>query len=270
MSEFHLNFDLKTFHELDEFSLLACQNYNYGNKNDWFGAFRGGLYGSYSRMHGVTTHYQEVHAWVPKPRPPTETEYHLASIFFNMDSTIECITFALNALGFCAEPSAFRDVSEANAIRKVSPFDILGKDNANPPCPPLDGYTKIFPSVQSYWKSRKNIWSIVFEQHDVSKHRGTIYVGGQLRLDPPPGFYENIGLSADSSQRMLFTPMKEIILQSEPKTPHTRRVPQPRENLALLEEFVPQFRDFVVETGSLALKDAKQNINLRVNEFERA
>ena len=43
MSEFHLNFDLQAFHELDEFSLLARQDYNYGNKNDWFGAFRGGL-----------------------------------------------------------------------------------------------------------------------------------------------------------------------------------------------------------------------------------
>jgi hypothetical protein len=269
MSGFHLNFDLQAFHELDEFSLLARQEYNYGNKNGWFGAFRGGLYGSYSRIHGVVTHYDEVHAWVPKPRPPRETEYHLASIFFNMDSAIECITFALNALGFCAVPTSFWDVSETSAIRSVSPFDILGKDDANPPRPPLGGYAKIFPSVQSYWKSCKKILFVIFEQHDVSKHRETIYMGGQLRLDPPPGFYESIGLSDDSSQRTLFSPMKEIILRHEPKTPHAKRVSQPRENLALLEELVPQFRDFILGTGLLALKDAKQNINLRVNEFKR-
>jgi hypothetical protein len=270
MSEFLLRFDLREFHELDEFALLACQKYNYGNQNDWFNTFRGGLYGSYARIHGVVTHYYAVHAWVPKPRLPTETEYHLASVFFNMDSAIECVTFALNALGFCAAPTSFRDVTESTALRKVSPYDILGKDDANPPRPAIGGYSSLFPSVQKYWKSSDKLLSMVFEQHDVSKHRGTIYVGGMARTDPPPGFYESLGVSDDASQRALFWPMKEIILQNAPKIPQTKRISQPRENHVLLQAIVPQFRDFVSETGLLALRDARRNIELKVNELKKS
>lgn len=273
MSEFLLKFDLQAFHELDEFALLACQTYNYGNENDWFGAFRGGLYGSYARIHGIVTHYYAVHTWAPKPRLPTETEYHLASAFFNMDSAIECVTFALNALGFCAAPTSFRDVTESTAIRKVSPYDILGKDDVNPPQPGLGGYSRLFPSVQQYWKSCDKMLSTVFEQHDVSKHRETIYEGGMHRTDdPPPGFYDSLGVSDDASQiaqRALFWPMKEIILKHEPKTPHVKRISQPRENHVLLETIVPQFRDFILETGLLALRDARRNIELKVNEFKK-
>lgn len=268
MSEFHLNLDLHAFHKLDEFALLACQPYNYGNEGDWFGAFRGGLYGSYARIHGVFTHYHAVHAWVPKPRFPRETEYHLASAFFNMDSAIECITFALNALGSCAVPTLFRDVTESNAVRRVSPYDILGRGDVNPPRQALDGYARLFPSVQKYWRNSEEMLSIVFEQHDVSKHRETILSGGMARLDPPPGFFESIGVSEDASQRALFWPMKEIILRHAPKTPHAKRIPQPRENCVLFEEVVPQFRDFISETGLLALSDAKRHIKLMVNEFK--
>lgn len=270
MSDFYIEFNLRVFDELDNFALLACQKYNYGNDNDWFGAFRGGLYGSYARIHGVVTHYYAIHAWTPKPRLPQETEYHLASIFFNMDSAIECITFAFNALGFCAAPQLFRDVTDATALRNISPYDILGKNQADPPRPPLEGYSNIFPSVQEYWISHEDIMFKIFEQHDVSKHRETIFSGGMARNDPPPGFYESLGLSNNPSQRALFWPMKEIILRSEPKTPHAKRVPQPVEEGVLLEDIAPQFRGFIEETGMRALKDAKRNIKLKVEQFEKA
>ena len=119
MTDFSLKFDMQPFEELDQFALLACQKYNYGNNNNWFGVFRGGLYGFYARIHGVKTHYFAVHSWMPRPRMPSETEYHIASIFFNMDSSIECIAFALNALGFGTSTNdLFRDVTKAKELRK--------------------------------------------------------------------------------------------------------------------------------------------------------
>ncbi|MDH4234073.1 MAG: hypothetical protein OEV15_02915 [Gallionella sp.] len=268
MSEFLLKFDLGAFHELDEFALLASQDYNYGGVNDWLGAFRGGLYGSYARIHGVVTHYYEVHTWASNPRSRAETEYHLASAFFNMDSAIECVTFALNALGYCAAPTSFKDVSESAAIRKISPYDILGKADANPPIPALGGYSMLFPSVQNYWTKNAKLLSTIFEQHDVSKHRGAIYIGGMARADPPPGFYESLGITDDAAQRAQFWPMKEIILKHEPKTPLVKRISQPRENIELFETLVPQFKNFISETGLLALRDARRNIKLQVNEFK--
>ena len=127
MSDFNLTFNLGSYQKLDEFALLSCQAYNYGNDTDWFGSFRGGLYGAYSRIHGICSHYHAVHAWMPRPRFPSETEYHLASLFFNMDSFIECITYALNALGYCASGNQnFWDITSERELRRISPCDILG------------------------------------------------------------------------------------------------------------------------------------------------
>lgn len=269
MSNFTLNIELSSFNELDQFALLACQKYNYGNTNDWFGSFRGGLYGSYARIHGLINHYYAVHAWMPRPRLTAETEYHLASIFFNMDSFVECITYAFNALGFCAlNSNLFRDVTKSKELRRVSPYDILGRAQTTPPQPPLSGYESIFPSVQNYWKSKFSLLSTIFEQHDVSKHRETIFTGGMARNDPPTGFYESLGVGENVSQKAFFWPMKEIILKNNPKTPRIEREPQPREDQMLLEDLVPEFHNFVVETGIHALDNAKANIQLKINQFE--
>ena len=55
MPGFALNFDQSGGTLLDDFALLATQDYNLGKKNDWFGHFRGGLYGHYSRLTGAST-----------------------------------------------------------------------------------------------------------------------------------------------------------------------------------------------------------------------
>lgn len=270
MSNFYLEFDLQAFEEIDQFALLACQKHNCGNKTDWFGAFRGGLYGCYARIRGVVAHYYAVHAWVPKERLPVETEYHLASLFFNMDSLIECITFALNALGFGTHVSDFRDVTNEKELKKVSPYDIIGRSEISSSQKPLAGYAKIFPSLQDHWLKNKNLLSTIFEQHDVSKHRETIFSGGMARNDPPPGFYESLGIDDDPSKRAPFWPMKEIILRSEPKKPHTERVPQPRKDQVLLEDVVSILKDFIEDSGQYALDNAKDNIELKVKQFEKA
>lgn len=261
--DFHLKFDLQAFKELDQLALLADQEYNYGNTGDWFGTFRGGLYGSYARIHGVIAHYHAVHSWMLKPRVPSETEYHLASIFFNMDSSLECITFALNALGFCAAKNSFRDVTDSKELRKISPYDLLGRKKE------VNGYAEVFPNVQKLWKKSSGMLDTIIEQHDVSKHRSTIFVGGMGRDDPPPGFFESIGLGDNSSRRVLFMPMKEIILKSEPKKPLAERVSRPRKDHVLLEELVPQFQKLIEETGVMALNDAKCNIALKENKIKR-
>lgn len=272
MLDFLLEFSLNSYHQLDEYALLSCQDYNYGNESDWFGSFRGGLYGSYARVHGVCSHYHAVHAWMHRPHLPSETEYHLASLFFNMDSLIECITYALNAFGFCASgEKGFRDVTCAKSLRKISPCDILGRQNANPPQSHLAEYDSYFPEVRKYWESKSALINMIFEQHDVSKHRETIFVGGKCRADSPVGFYESIGIEAsNSSQTVLFWPMEEIIIKRNPKMPRKDRTQQPVESRILLEELVPEFKIFVEETGRHAVADAMNNIKLKVTEFEKA
>jgi hypothetical protein len=105
MSKYELSIDLSNYGLIDEFALLACQDYNLGNESKWFNAFRGGLNGFHARLNGFLSHYNAVHAWIPIPREPGETEHHLASVFFCMDSAIECFTYALNALGYAKRPT---------------------------------------------------------------------------------------------------------------------------------------------------------------------
>src|SRR5215813_960072 len=52
MSDFAVHFDSEPFESLDQLALLACQDYNLGGESDWFGEFRGGLYGFYARLYG--------------------------------------------------------------------------------------------------------------------------------------------------------------------------------------------------------------------------
>jgi hypothetical protein len=265
MPDFQLKFDLKAFRELDQFALLARQKYNYGNASDWFNAFRGGLYGSYARIHGVVVRYHDVHSWMPKPRFPNDHAYQIASIFFNMASSLECITFAFNAFGFCVAKNSFIDVTNAKELGRVARYNIIGREGEEP----LVGYTEVFPALQKLWKDNRGMLDTIFEQHAVSKHRETIPPTGKIRSDPPPGFFESMGIADDSSTRVIFSPMEKIIFMPEPKTPHSKRTPQPREDYGVLEDLVPQFREFIVETGVRALSDAKDNIALKVNQFEK-
>ena len=272
MKDYILHFDLKAYRALDQYALLSCQKYNYGNDTDWFGSFRGGLYGSYARIHGITNHYYAVHSWIPRPRLPSETEYHIASLFFNMDSAVECITFALNAFGFCASNNqSFWDITDSKKLKRISPYDIIGRTNAISPKPPLDEYDKYFPKVKQYWENNIELLNTIFEQHDVSKHRETIFSGGRCRNDPPEGFFESLGIPEDdSSQKAIFWPMKEIIIKNNPKAPRVCRTPSPIKERVLLEDLVLEFKVFIEETGLKAIRDATDNIQLKVAEFEKA
>ena len=265
MRDFSLFFNDTNFKQLDEFALLVCQDYNLGKKDDWFGAFRESLYGFYARLYGITVHYEIVHAWLPTPRSPTETEYHLSSILFNMDSAIECLTFTLNALGYAAASDSFRDISDTRDLKKVSPKDILG----DPSRRPLKGYDIIFPKVVALWQRKRDLLNRIIELHDVSKHRQTIYVGGMMRSDPPKGFYESIGIPDVPEYRSRFWPMAEIILQEDPKTPRIEKIPQPAEGRVLLETLALEFVDFIQDTGDTAFNEAKANIVIPEQSFKR-
>lgn len=269
MSDFSLLFNLMKFKQLDQFALLVCQDYNLGNKGDWFMSFRNGLSGFYARLHGVSVHYKIVHAWMPTTRSPTETEYHLSSIFFNMDSAIECLTFTLNALGYAAATDSFRDVSDAKALKKISPKDILGDPSASTPLPPLVGYTTIFPKVMSLWQSKRTLLNRIIELHDVSKHRQAIYEGGMQRLDPPLGFYESLGIPDAPFFQSQFWPMAEIILPNNPKIPWVKKNAQPAEECILLETLAAEFVDFIHATGDTAFNEAKAKIVIPEQSFKQ-
>lgn len=269
MSKYHLNFDGASFEQLDKFALLCDQDYNYGDHGQWFNNFRGGLYGAYNRIHGISESYQKLHSWLPMPSYLHAVETHLANLFFNMDSCLECLVFALNALGYCAKPEQFHDVTDAAKLKRIRPENILGSGTGTPSRPPLIGYTNYFPSVIKHWQGHEGLLHVIFEQHDVSKHRKTIFVGGRVRSDMPPGYFKKLGLEKGDVRRSILRPMAEISLMPEPKVPVSNMKSLAREDMYVLEEIAPQFQVFVDATGVLALADAQANIPLTEKEFRK-
>jgi hypothetical protein len=77
--------------------------------------------------------------------------------------------------------------------------------------------------LQSLWQSERSLLDRIVEQHDVSKHRQTIFAGGRARSDPPIGFYESLGIPDTPKIRAQFWPMAEIKLQNEPRLPRAAR-----------------------------------------------
>ena len=268
MADFILPFDPSSFERLDQLGLLTCQDYNLGNSNDWFGSFRGGLHGVYSRINAVYKHYYEVHAWIPAPRTPGEVEYHLAAIFFNMDSAIECMTFALNAFGNSIASADFRNVTNERSLRRISPQDILGDPGRTPAIAPLPGYAKFFPTLQAHWQNNCALIQQIVDQHDVSKHRETIFEGGRVRNDAPPGFYEALGITREDPRRWQFQPMGEIILHPKPKSPKVTRVPTPVAEQIHLEPMATSFCQFINESSRYCLSDVESTIPLTHRAFK--
>lgn len=257
-----LNFDQSGGKQLDDFALLATQDYNLGSKNDWFGHFRGGLYGHYSRLTGASIHYANMHEWRPEPQAHL-IEYNLASFFFNADSALECFVYALNALGYAGEPALFFDITKASKLKKVAPWNIVG-DKSNKPLP---GYKKYFPLVQQEWSQNEALLKKILDLHDVSKHRRTIYIGGMGRLDAPPGFFEGLGIT-DKSKQNVFHPAKEVTLMFDPKL-EGKPLPSRREDYEKLEDIGPSYCKFINTISKLAAKDAKATIKLNEKNFRK-
>lgn len=266
-TRFEISPDLSALEDLDSFALLACQQYNFRNVTHWFGEFRGGLFGFRARIYGLQTHYRLVHSWVAAARLPTETEYHVASIFFNMDSAIECFTYMLNAIGDTALPGQFHNVTDKASLKRVGPHNILAAPSDRRSQP---GYAAVFPNLQAHWQSARDLILTIMEQHDVSKHRQTIYRGGMSRKDPPDGFYERLGAQDDPAMKALISPHAEINLGRDPKEARARRVPRTYEERIVLEAVVRGFCAFISRSCVLARDDAQQNIKLKYDELQVA
>jgi hypothetical protein len=129
------------------------------------------------------------------------------------------------------------------------------------------GYKTVFPTLQSYWQSKRNVIAIIIEQHDVSKHRETIFEGGKARSDPPPGFYESLGIAGNDEMKWMYEPMAEIILRNNPKSAYVDRKPQEVKDFIMLKSIADDFVKFIRESGKLSFQDAKSNIELAHTNF---
>jgi hypothetical protein len=130
------------------------------------------------------------------------------------------------------------------------------------------GYAKYFPSVQALWRSQKTLIQTVMHQHNVSKHRTSIFRRGKVRADPPAGLFEALGLK-DDPRRFSIAPMEEIRLILDAKrSPATRGPVRVVEQLSF-EKVVRDFAELIESTGGEALKDATANIALNESRLRQ-
>jgi hypothetical protein len=129
------------------------------------------------------------------------------------------------------------------------------------------GYDNYFPSLRNYWHDNRDLINKISEQHDVSKHRSTIFTGGRIRNDPPPRFFEKLGIEGDEEKQALVSPMAEILLTSQPKTPWPKRQPREYKEIDKLEDVTERFCTFINMCGVKVLEDARGRIKLNHYEF---
>ena len=181
----------------------------------------------------------------------------LAGALFCMDSALECLVFALNALGNAVDASAFRDVRSRKALSRISPRNVLG--NANEKA--LSGYAKYFPTFQQRWLRSSDVINLVCDNHDVSKHRQATFWGGTLRDDPPEMFRRAL----DVDDRLtIFSPMAEVLLPRDPKAPMVE-LKSDLEHWVLFEELDRDLSSLVSDSLNLAATDATNTIRLNEN-----
>lgn len=259
-----LHVDLNAWGKLDDLSLLANQSYNLGTGNHWFGAFRGGWYGMRMRIWGFQRHYFESHNWIPRHGLRLEHEYHLATMLFQMDSSIECMVYAANGLGNAFASSDFYDVSSHAALRRVAPKNVL-----EPPAKGVVGYEKHFPRFTKLLRQFKPLIDVIMENHDVSKHREMNLPGGKARMDPPPGFYEAHGVNASDPRAFFLAPMERTLLVPEPKAPLKQKLTVPRDQPLVFEHVAELYAAFMSAAGIALLTDASSAIHLNERSFRR-
>jgi len=244
--------------ELDNFALLASQDYNLGNAGNWFFSFRGGLYGFHSRMNGLEQHRRLVYEWHTAALLDMH-EHNIATMLFCMDSAIECIVFALNALGQAKDRASFRDVTDSAALRNISPRDVTGSPSSRP----LPGYLSLFPTFQAHFVANSDLITLIMDNHDVSKHRQQIIYTGIMRSDVPPGFFELRGIPDGRIARHFLKPMSEVRILLHPKIP-IEVMPNNLEAQTRLDTVIADLRAFLNEAICLAYNDAVKNIQLPI------
>ena len=252
MSEcLHLDFKLGPLDSLDALALRLKPKV--GDRSCWFGTFRDSRLGMISRLYGVNILYQELHTWLPIRRRQWDIEYRLSSLFFNVDSALECFVFMLNAFGFGAMGGDFRDPGHENQVRQVKVEDIIGNKGHTL----LRGYENAFARVRKQWLQHGDDIAMVKEQHDASKHRYAIYHGSDHYTDPPPRFFEDLGISDDEAERCEFWPLKRTLLFPNAKTPVAIRNDMDDVRNVYLEEIVERFVQLVNNSVVFAYEDAE-------------
>ena len=172
MTFYEMRVVLNDFIALDEMACRLVSDSRVGDHDDWFLRFREGLHGMLARATVVAQNFQLLHEWEKRHRTILESrqeiECHTSVILFGMDSSLECYIFTVNALGYAVSPKAFENLTDAVALRRIGPKNILGggpKDKNNP----VPGYRQLYPNAAAHCTTNEPLIQLIMEHHDVNR-----------------------------------------------------------------------------------------------------
>lgn len=166
--------DLEQVNKLLDIAIKAKDKF--GNRGYWSTYCERAMNGIRARIFGLKHHHAKLQSICNQIEPLNfiELDHHLSDIFYNLDSTIECFVFALNAIGYgVMDYNLFISIEDDKKLRTIKPDNIFSITNNS-------HYHKYFPSIFNYWLedsqdkfdvTPKKLWESIRDQHDVSKHR---------------------------------------------------------------------------------------------------
>ena len=105
-------------------------------------------------------------------------ESYAGTLFFAMDSSLECFAHALNALGYLLNPSEFLDITADEKLRRITPASLFDPpSNGNTGHSAYSGCLKWFPRICGHWSANQSLLAQIVEYHDATKHRHSVVVG---------------------------------------------------------------------------------------------
>lgn len=157
-----------------------------GDFDDWLGVYRDGLRGMFARLIAVDRQYVALHNYqlhVTDNENPNwwaiECECCTGLILFGMDSMLECLVFALNAVGYAKSKTDFRNITDAKALKRICIIDVYDLPQAG--AREVAGYRKFMPRFVKCWENWNPLIARIADYHSVSKHRSATATGGHYR-----------------------------------------------------------------------------------------
>ncbi len=181
---------------------------------DWISEFCAGVLGCRARIFGVQHELEELLHARGVPLDSADLEYHHAALFFAMDSALECLAYAMNAIGWACAASdckCYSALHDEKALRNINLSNFRKTKNcSNSSCP-------TFAAIRACWQLPANQKCIdrLTEQHDVTKHRRAAMSGhGQQQSSST----EDDGSFISGLTAMAYNPPADYILHTNIKT----------------------------------------------------
>ncbi|QVL32992.1 hypothetical protein KIH39_03490 [Telmatocola sphagniphila] len=169
----------------------------YKKVDNWILTYRYAIRGMLARILSVDRNFENLSEFGVGTTPPLNIqtslssndwnivwESYAATLFFGMDSSLECFAHALNALGFLRRPSEFIDITDPAKLKRINPLNLFDPPSRNNEKFSIHRFcSRMFPKICSHWSKNNLLLSTIIEYHDATKHRHSVVLG-QYR-EPP-------------------------------------------------------------------------------------